>query len=118
MASSTSSCPSVRGTSRPNTWRWRFHEAEMHMTRTQRRRAAHGRVWVGGICGLCAFAGFLIHAQNETRSGEWRSTGGDSAYQRYSPLAQITRDNVKNLRVVWRRPAVDPKLKEQFPKLR
>jgi len=60
----------------------------------------------------------LIRAQDETRAGEWRSSGGDSTYKRYSPLAQITRDNVKNLRVVWRRPALDPALKEQFPKLR
>src|SRR5499426_1292889 len=59
-----------------------------------------------------------VHAQDETRNGEWRSSGGDSSYKRYSPLAQINRDNVKNLKIVWRRPALDPKLKEQFPKLR
>jgi len=89
-----------------------------HVTTKQSRFAAHRRVWLGGVCGLCILGTFLIRAQNETRSGEWRSTGGDEAYQRYSPLAQITRDNVKNLRVVWRRPALDPKLKEEFPKLR
>jgi len=60
----------------------------------------------------------LLQAQDRTRAGEWRSTGGDSSFMRYSPLDQITRGNVKNLRVLWRRPAVDPKLKEQFPKLR
>ena len=42
--------------------------------------------------------GLLIRAQDETRTGEWRSSGGDSRYKRYSPLAQINRDNVKNLR--------------------
>jgi quinoprotein glucose dehydrogenase len=61
---------------------------------------------------------WLIRAQDETRTGEWRWSGGDSTYKRYSPLAQINRDNVKNLRIVWRHSAVDPKLKEQFPKLR
>src|SRR6185436_18481494 len=66
-----------------------------------------------------AIAGSLLAlAQDETKNGEWRSSGGDSAYTRYSPLAQITRDNVKNLKVLWRRPAVDPKLPQQFPKLR
>ena len=66
-----------------------------------------------------AIAGSLLAlAQDETKNGEWRSSGGDSAYTRYSPLAQITRDNVKNLKVLWRRPALDQKLKEQFPKLR
>ena len=67
---------------------------------------------------LAAGGIWAIHAQDETRTGEWRSSGGDSSYKRYSPLAQITRDTVKNLRIVWRRPALDPKLKEQFPKLR
>ena len=70
------------------------------------------------VAALAMSGGWLIRAQDETRAGEWRSSGGDSTYRRYSPLAQITRDNVKNLRVVWRRPALDPALKEQFPKLR
>ena len=66
------------------------------------------------VAALAMSGGWLIRAQDETRAGEWRSSGGDSTYKRYSPLAQITRDNVKNLRVVWRRPALDPALKEQF----
>src|SRR5437899_216604 len=71
-----------------------------------------------GVAALAIGGSWLIRAQDETRSGEWRSSGGDSSYKRYSPLAQITRENVKNLRIVWRRPALDPRLKEQFPKLR
>jgi glucose dehydrogenase len=70
------------------------------------------------VAALAVCGGWLVRAQDETRSGEWRSSGGDSSYKRYSPLAQITRDNVKNLRVVWRRPALDPAVKAQFPKLR
>src|SRR6185295_2369527 len=75
---------------------------------------------IGGTLVLALAIGgtLLIRAQDETRAGEWRSSGGDSTYKRYSPLANITRDNVKNLRIVWRRPALDPRLKEQFPKLR
>jgi quinoprotein glucose dehydrogenase len=61
---------------------------------------------------------WLVLAQDETRSGEWRSSGGDSTYKRYSALSQINRDNVKNVRIAWRHPALDPKLKEQFPNLR
>jgi quinoprotein glucose dehydrogenase len=34
--------------------------------------------------------------------GEWRSYGGDSRNQRYSPLDQISADNFKNLEVAWR----------------
>jgi len=70
------------------------------------------------VASAIAMGGLLVRAQDETRAGEWRSSGGDSTYKRYSPLAQITRDNAKNLRVIWRRPALDPALKEQFPKLR
>src|SRR5215208_5948522 len=32
---------------------------------------------------------------------EWRSYGGTEASYRYSPLDQITRDNVRNLQVAW-----------------
>src|SRR5262245_14127878 len=58
-----------------------------------------------------------IGLDSQTR-GEWRYFGGDKAFTRYSPLDQITRDNVKNLKVVWRRPAVDDKLTQAFPDLR
>jgi quinoprotein glucose dehydrogenase len=33
--------------------------------------------------------------------GEWRSYGAEEKSTRYSPLDQITRDNVKNLQVAW-----------------
>ena len=79
---------------------------------------AKSRIAAALVAALAMCGGWLIRAQDETRAGEWRSSGGDSTYKRYSPLAQITRDNVKNLRVVWRRPALDPALKQQFPKLR
>ena len=34
-------------------------------------------------------------------SAEWRAFGGDERSNRYSPLDQINRDNVKNLQVAW-----------------
>ena len=34
--------------------------------------------------------------------GDWRYYGGDAGSQKYSPLDQINRDNVKNLRIAWR----------------
>ncbi|OLB60588.1 MAG: hypothetical protein AUI11_13335 [Acidobacteria bacterium 13_2_20CM_2_66_4] len=50
-------------------------------------------------------------------SGEWRTYGGDKGFTRYSGLDQINRENVKNLRPVWRRPAIDPQVLEKFPDL-
>ena len=32
---------------------------------------------------------------------DWRVTGGEPGQTRFSPLDQITRDNVKSLRVAW-----------------
>ncbi len=65
---------------------------------------------------LAAVAG--THAQDRAPAREWRYFGGDKAFTRYSPLDQITRDNVKNLRIVWRRPAVSDQLTQAFPDLR
>jgi glucose dehydrogenase len=41
--------------------------------------------------------------------------GGDVGNSKYWPFAQISAKNVKDLRVVWRRPAVDASLREGFP---
>jgi quinoprotein glucose dehydrogenase len=37
----------------------------------------------------------------ETADRDWPVTGGDPGQSRYSPLRQITRENVKSLRVAW-----------------
>jgi quinoprotein glucose dehydrogenase len=42
------------------------------------------------------------NAQSGIPSGQWPTYGGDAGSSKYSPLDQITRDNVKQLRVVWR----------------
>ena len=60
----------------------------------------------------------VIHSQERVPAREWRYFGGNKAFTRYSPLDQITRDNVKNLRIVWRRPAVSEQLTQAFPDLR
>ena len=55
-----------------------------------------------------ALVGIVIvrfDAQSQGKTVDWRYFGGDKAFPRYSPADQITRDNVKNLRIVWRRPA-------------
>ena len=42
-------------------------------------------------------------ASPATPAGEWRAYHGDNRSIRYSPLDQITRDNVSRLRVAWER---------------
>lgn len=45
-------------------------------------------------------------------AGQWRSYGGDTGFQRYSPLAQIDKNNVARLQIAWRRPAVDDSVRK------
>ncbi len=43
----------------------------------------------------------LAHAQAGSATGEWSAYGHDALGSRYSPLTQITRDNVSQLTVAW-----------------
>src|SRR5712691_931839 len=54
-------------------------------------------------------------AQQGTRGGEWTRYGGDSGSTKYAPLDQINKSNVSQLRVAWRRPAVDPSISSRVP---
>ena len=72
----------------------------------------------GMLCvALLAMSGTL-EGQQGSKSGEWHSHGGDKGFTRYSSLEQINKDNVKNLQIVWRRPAVAPELRAQYPDLK
>lgn len=42
-----------------------------------------------------------LSGQQGARNGEWRFVSGDPGATRYSPLDQITRDNVRTLGVAW-----------------
>ena len=44
----------------------------------------------------------LVSGQTAVKNGDWLHWGGDLGNTKYSPLDQITRDNVKTLRVAWR----------------
>lgn len=51
-------------------------------------------------------------------AGEWRDYAGDSLGLKYSPLAQITKENVKSLQVAWRWATADRDVQKSDPKLR
>ena len=74
------------------------------------RNVTRAMVWV-----LATVAGTQAAAQE--LESEWSYFGGDEAYTRYSPLDQVDRDYVHNLKIVWRRPAVDPEILAAFPDL-
>jgi quinoprotein glucose dehydrogenase len=50
--------------------------------------------------------------------GEWRAYSSDLGASKYSPLAQIDRSNVGQLRIAWRRPALDAAVTAQAPQMR
>ena len=52
-----------------------------------------------------------------TGTVEWHYFGGSKHMDRYSPLAQINRSNVQQLRILWTRPGLDASLTQQFPDL-
>ena len=61
---------------------------------------------IGQSCAAMAIC-LAASASAQTQNGEWRSYGGDPGSMKYAPLDQINRTNVSNLRIAWRRPAVD-----------
>ena len=56
-------------------------------------------------------ASATVRAQTGAAKGEWPTYGGDQGHTKYSPLAQIDRGNVKNLRIAWRWLSIDEALK-------
>jgi len=48
-------------------------------------------------------------------NGEWPFYSGDNGSRKYSPLDQINKDNVSQLRIVWRRPHLDPAVAAVLP---
>jgi len=82
-------------------------------TNTEKRAR---RVIFSGLClGLLVIQAGNVGAQ--TVDGEWRSYHGDRASTKYTPLDQINRDNVSQVRVLWRRPGVAPKITAAEPDL-
>jgi glucose dehydrogenase len=56
-----------------------------------------------------------LSAQASPLRTDWPYFGGDKAFTRYAPLDQIDGSNVEELRVLWRRPAIDPAFTAAFP---
>ena len=60
--------------------------------------------------------GALPESTKALSQGEWPAYAGTYASARYSPLAQIDRDNAKNLHIAWRWKSPDMAIKEANPK--
>ena len=62
-----------------------------------------------------AIPGALPESTNALSKGEWPAYAGTYAAARYSPLAQINRDNAKDLHVAWRWKSPDQVIKDGNP---
>ena len=75
--------------------------------------------FIAAICVSSIALTATIASQSGTgSSGEWRDYAGDKGFTKYSPLDQINKDNVKNLRIAWRRPGVADELRAKDPSIR
>ena len=59
--------------------------------------------------------GVMAGAQRGPSGGQWPNHSGDKGSTKYSPLDQITRNNVGRLRIAWRRPAVAAEVRARRP---
>ena len=61
-----------------------------------------------------------LRAQDDVDAGrtDWTYFGGTTEFTRYSAVDQIDATNVRNLQILWRRPALASVFRESFPELR
>jgi quinoprotein glucose dehydrogenase len=63
-------------------------------------------IGIGAIAVAVAVPAFVA-GQRGLQEDEWRAYAGDTYSRKYSPLNQITKENIQDLRVVWRSPVPD-----------
>ena len=76
------------------------------------------RVLGGAFCAALFILTVTARAQRGTKGDQWPNHSGDKGSTKYAPLDQITKGNVKNLRIAWRRPAVANEFRTQHPNIR
>ena len=79
----------------------------------------HPGWWFSRIASVCLVGVTLSGAADDgARVGEWRRYSSDNASTKYSPLDQINRSNVAQLRIAWRRPQIAADFLQSHPTLR
>jgi len=70
------------------------------------------------ICTALLLLANCIAIGSAQAQSDWSYYGGDRAFNRYSPLDQITAENVSELEIAWRRPAVADSIRNAYPQVR
>jgi glucose dehydrogenase len=63
-------------------------------------------------------ASVRAQSRTDTQDGQWRRYSADNGSTKYSPLDQINRSNVAQLKVAWRHPQAPPDIVAANPGLR
>src|SRR5262245_15769478 len=77
-------------------------EADVSTQARVSRGAFRVLAWVLPLLAVVVLTRLPLAGQSAARHGEWRYYGSDAGGTKYSPLDQINRDNVKDLRIAWR----------------
>jgi len=75
------------------------------------------RIYVAGLAALLLGSATGCSRQDAASDVEWQAYAGDRGSSKYAPLDQINKDNVAQLKIAWRRPAVDGSLTGKKPDL-
>src|SRR5260370_32084059 len=65
----------------------------------------------------CAAFGLALAEPPVRKPAEWPNYGADTGNSKYSPLDHIRKENVDQLRIVWRWRSIDDQVQQQNPKL-
>src|SRR5580704_9255378 len=67
---------------------------------------------------FCFWLALSVAAMGADSTGESHYFGSDAGASKYWPFDQITANNVQNLKIAWRRPAIDAKIVADHPDLK
>ena len=84
----------------------------------QEGRVGQVKALVAACAAALLFAVAVMRGADSPKTGEWPFYSADNRATKYSPLDQINKQNVGQLRVAWRRPQVEPGLLSANPELR
>src|SRR4029078_2799962 len=64
---------------------------------------------------VVAVAAWTMAGRAADKGRDWPAYGGDKGSTKYSPLDQINKDTIKNLKIAWRRSGLPEEMRDQFP---
>ncbi len=73
-----------------------------------------GRMIIAALMAAAAIA-WTVGSRAAGKSADWPAYAGDKASTKYSPLDQINKDTVRNLKIAWRKSSLPEELRAIFP---